>query len=77
MVSNKIILPLQLFYGMKYNELHRFLHRHGCTLVRSGGKHDIYYSQVNGRTFAVPRHGSREVPYGTFIKILKDSGINS
>ena len=41
---------------MKRRELIRELTAAGCQLLRSGGRHDIYWNPVNGRKQPVPRH---------------------
>jgi predicted RNA binding protein YcfA (HicA-like mRNA interferase family) len=33
------------------------LARHGCYLVREGGRHSIYTNPANGVNVPVPRHG--------------------
>ena len=41
---------------MKRRELLRKLQRAGCTLLRSGGNHDIYFNPNTGKKQPVPRH---------------------
>lgn len=41
---------------MKTNELLKLLKKNGCSLIRHGSNHDIWYSSVTGKQFAVPRH---------------------
>lgn len=36
-----------------------------CYIVRHGANHDIWYSEITGKKFVVPRHGSKELPAGT------------
>lgn len=38
--------------------------------------HDIWYSSVTGKQFAVPRH-KKEIKTGTAIAILRDAGMDS
>jgi predicted RNA binding protein YcfA (HicA-like mRNA interferase family) len=40
---------------MKRNDLVRHLERHGCQLLREGGKHTIYVNRAANRTSTVPR----------------------
>ncbi len=58
---------------MKYNELYKILKENGWSLFREGKKHAIY--EREGKTIAIPRHPSKEVPKGTLIAILKQTGI--
>ncbi|MBQ7157674.1 MAG: type II toxin-antitoxin system HicA family toxin [Bacteroidaceae bacterium] len=37
---------------------------HGCYVKRHGSNHDIWYSPITGKTFAIPRHGSQKLPKG-------------
>ncbi len=41
---------------MKRSELIRELLRHGCVLLRTGGRHDIYLNTATGQIEPVPRH---------------------
>lgn len=59
---------------MKTQELLKMLKKGKCELVRSGSRHDIWYSSVTGKQFAVPRHKA-EIPTGTLNNILKDAGL--
>ena len=58
---------------MKRADLVRHLHRHGCRLLREGGRHTIYWTPSNGRVSAVPRHN--EVGDILAKKICKDLEI--
>lgn len=60
---------------MKVNELLRILKEHGCYCDHSGKRHDIWFSPINGRTFPVERHSSKELGTGMVQKILKEAGI--
>ena len=73
------MLPLQRqlcqkrsFTQMKYNEFVRRLKAAGCSLVRHGGGHDVWYSPITGKTRVVPRHGSKEVPKRLLKSLTKD-----
>lgn len=61
---------------MKINELLKILKKAGCTLIRHGSNHDIWYSTVTEKQFAVPRH-KKEIKTGTATAILRDAGIES
>ena len=41
---------------MKRLDLVRRLEEMGCTLLRHGGRHDIYHNPRTGRSEPVPRH---------------------
>lgn len=60
---------------MKYSQLKAVLKAAGCYLVRQGGNHEIWHSPITDKDFALPRHGSHEVPTGTEKKIRKEAGI--
>ena len=59
---------------MKTTELIKILKKNGCYLVRHGSNHDIWFSSISSRQFAVPRHKD-EVKTGTAKNIFKDAGI--
>ncbi|MGO5166398.1 MULTISPECIES: type II toxin-antitoxin system HicA family toxin [unclassified Candidatus Paralachnospira] len=59
---------------MKTQELLKMLKKSKCEFVRSGSRHDIWYSPTTGKQFAVPRHKT-EVSSGTLNNILKDAGL--
>lgn len=59
---------------MKTQELLKLLKKSKCHIVRNGSRHDIWYSEVTGKQFAVPRHKA-EIPNGTLNNILKDAGL--
>ena len=56
-------------------ELLHLLKKNGCTLVRNGGNHDIYFSPITGNQFPVGRHAKEEIPNGTLQNILKRAGL--
>ncbi len=60
---------------MKTQELIKLLKRNKCHIVRSGSRHDIWYSEITGKQFSVPRHKT-EIPIGTLKNIQKDAGLN-
>lgn len=47
----------------------------GCTILRHGANHDIWYSPATGDKFALPRHGSQELPKGLEIQARKKLGV--
>lgn len=59
---------------MKTSELLKLLKKGNCKLIRNGSRHDVWYSEVTGKQFTVPRHKA-EIPVGTLNNILKDAGL--
>lgn len=60
---------------MNQGELKRYLKRNGCTKIREGKRHEIWYSETTGMKFEVGRHDKEEVATGTLRKILKAAGL--
>ena len=60
---------------MKVSEAKKILSKHKCHLVRQGSNHEIWISELTGKTFTIPRHGARELATGTWEQIKKDAGI--
>ena len=58
---------------MKRTELIRHLSKHGCVLLREGGRHSIWQNKQTGEMTAVPRHN--EIKEFMAHKIFKDLGI--
>lgn len=58
---------------MKREALVRHLRRHGCVLLREGGRHSWWHNPERNKRSAVPRH--REVDDDLARKICKDLGI--
>jgi len=58
--------------SLSKSELVRLLRRNGCTKIRDGAKHEIWFSHISNLHFSVPRTLRGE---GTLRHILKDSGI--
>lgn len=58
---------------MKRLVLLKYLHEHGCLLVREGSKHSVVINPKDGRTSTVPRHN--EVDSFLAVKICKDLNI--
>lgn len=59
---------------MKTQELLKLLKKNKCYVLRNGNRHDIWYSEITGKQFAIPRHKA-EIPTGTLNNILKDAGL--
>ena len=60
---------------MKSTDLIKALSAAGCELKRQGkGSHQIWYSPITGKTFAVP-HPKGSLPIGTVKSIKKSAGI--
>ena len=58
---------------MKRDELVRQLLAAGCSLLRHGGRHDIYVNPRSGQKQPVPRH--REIDDALAKHILKYLGL--
>ena len=73
-VLARIKIIREVWRGMKTSELIKILKKNKCCVSRHGTRHDIWYSRMTGKEFAVPRHKS-EIPIGTLRHILGDAGI--
>ncbi|MCD8334407.1 MAG: type II toxin-antitoxin system HicA family toxin [Clostridiales bacterium] len=60
---------------MRYSELEKQLKKAGCTVLREGANHCIWYSPITGKRFPVSRHKTEEIPKGTLKSILRDAGL--
>lgn len=60
---------------MNQGELKRLLKKNGCSKLREGKRHEIWFSNATGMKFEVGRHDKEEVPVGTLRKILKAAGL--
>lgn len=49
---------------MKTQELLKLLKKNNCEIVRNGSRHDMWFSPLTQKQFAVPRHKA-EIPIGT------------
>lgn len=58
---------------MKRLDLIRHLERHGCALLRQGGRHSVYVNRATRKSSTVPRHS--EVNDYLARKICKDLEI--
>ena len=61
---------------MKFSELVRLLEAHGFALVKQKGSVRHYGKTGWPRLIRVDYHGSKEVPTGTCLAILKAAGIS-
>ncbi|MBU1741313.1 MAG: type II toxin-antitoxin system HicA family toxin [Proteobacteria bacterium] len=57
-----------------YNELIKQLKDAGCHKVKEKGSKQLWQSPA-GQTFWVHYHGAKEIPPGTYHRILKEAGI--
>lgn len=55
---------------MKQLELVRHLQKHGCELLREGGKHTVFVNRAARKATTVPRH--REINEYLARKICRD-----
>jgi predicted RNA binding protein YcfA (HicA-like mRNA interferase family) len=55
---------------MKRRELVRYLQKHGCELLREGGKHTVFVNRAARKATTVPRH--REINEYLARKICRD-----
>lgn len=60
---------------MKSGELRKILKKTGCFVVRHGSNHDIWFSPITKKQFAVPRH-KNEIKLGTVKAIAREAGID-
>ena len=60
--------------NMKTQELIKLLRKNKCYILRNGSRHDIWYSEISQKQFAIPRHKT-EIPIGTLKNILQDAGV--
>lgn len=60
---------------MKTTELIRKIEKAGWYLHRHGANHDQYRHPDKPNVLTIPRHGSKEIPTGTALSILKDAGV--
>jgi predicted RNA binding protein YcfA (HicA-like mRNA interferase family) len=52
----------------------RFLEQNGFVLDHTSGSHYIYYHPVSRRRAVVPQH-NRDLPKGTLMSLLRESGF--
>ncbi|HBB44453.1 MAG: hypothetical protein UW27_C0001G0045 [Parcubacteria group bacterium GW2011_GWA1_44_13] len=58
---------------MKRLDFLKHLHKHGCTLLREGANHSVFFNALTRRTSTVPRHN--EIDNNLAQKICRDLGI--
>lgn len=58
---------------MKRYKLVRHLHKHGCELLREGGKHSWYLNPEQNKRSSLPRHN--EIKDILANKICRDLGV--
>ncbi|MDP2598821.1 MAG: type II toxin-antitoxin system HicA family toxin [Candidatus Liptonbacteria bacterium] len=58
---------------MKRRDFLRHLGKHGCRLIREGGRHSVYSNPITDKVSSVPRHS--EINRFLAEKICKDLGI--
>ena len=68
--SNKYIT-----FEMKYSEFLRVLKREGWVEVRQRGSHKIMKHENHKDILSFPYHGSKEMPLGLLIGLLKKAGL--
>ena len=64
---------------MKRRELVRHLERHGCRLLRQGGRHSVYVNSETKTVSTVPRHAEindRAVPVPPEPDVADDQARN-
>ena len=59
---------------MKRIDFLRHLHKEGCTLMREGANHSVFFNAMTRRTSTVPRHN--EIDNNLAQKICRDLGIS-
>jgi len=52
----------------------KYLHEHGCLLIREGKRHSAFVNPKEERTSTVPRHS--EINNFLAVKICKDLGLS-
>lgn len=60
---------------MKSSELIRTLKRNGWQVIRQSGSHMMMTHETLPGQLVVPNHGSKEVPKGLELAILKQAGL--
>ncbi|MBK9213423.1 MAG: type II toxin-antitoxin system HicA family toxin [Saprospiraceae bacterium] len=60
---------------MKAYELEKSIGSNGWYFVRQTGSHKIYKHETISGIIVIPFHGSKDLPKGTEISILKKAGL--
>jgi predicted RNA binding protein YcfA (HicA-like mRNA interferase family) len=61
--------------AVKPRQVIRFLEQQGFVLDHTSGSHFIFYHPVSRRRAVVPRH-NRDLPKGTLMSLLRESGFS-
>lgn len=61
---------------MTYGELKRLLKKKGCSVIREGANHEIWFSPITNAQFPIGRHTKEEIPKGTLKSIKKAAGLD-
>jgi predicted RNA binding protein YcfA (HicA-like mRNA interferase family) len=63
---------------MNYSPKHliQLIEGKGFQLKRVTGSHHIYFHKESKKTVVVPVHGNKDIPKGTFMNIIKQTGIS-
>lgn len=61
---------------MTYSEPKKILKKNGCSPIKEGANHEIWFSPKTGKKFTVGRHNTQEIPTGTLRSIMKSAGID-
>lgn len=59
---------------MKRLDFVKHLNKEGCTLIREGASHSVFFNVMTRRTSTVPRH--TEIDNNLAQKICRDLGIS-
>ena len=60
---------------MKALDLEKLIGTKGWYFVRQNGSHKIYKHDTISGIIVIPFHGSKDLPTGTAISILKKAGL--
>ncbi len=53
----------------------RLLEEAGFVFKRSKGSHKVFYNSLSNKTIIVPYHNGKDLKKGTFMAIVKQSGL--
>ncbi len=62
--------------NLSAKDLIKALEANGFEYKRSRGSHRIYFNKDTNITVVVPFYGSKDLPKGTFLSILKQAGLS-
>ena len=64
--------------ALSAKQIVKILEANGYYVARQRGSHIIYKSNITGQIVPVPLHGgNKALPIGTFLAIVKQSGLSS